>query len=190
MKKLKMISIILFIFGIIAIGYSVYNYNFEKKKSTEGLNQFDEVKEEVKASTKTTDKSDLKASNISCKLSFRDLNKQLIVFKGADEKTLEGGAGWLESSASIGQNGMSVIMGHRDTSLEFIQDIKVGEQIEAETLDNEYTYVVKKIDIVKPEQALEGNDTKQPTLRLITCYPFSYIGSAPDRFIVTCEKTS
>lgn len=190
MKKLRIVATIVFIFGIIAIGYSIYNYNFEKNNSKKALNQFDQAKEEVATTTDVIDKSELQAANISCKLSFKDLNKQLIVFKGADEETLKSGAGWLDTSVPIGQNGMSVIMGHRDTSFLFLQDIKVGEQIKAETLDNDYTYVVTKIDIVKPDKVLEGNEGSKPTLRLITCYPFTYVGSAPDRYIVTCEKAS
>ena len=150
-KILKTISFLIFICGIGLILYGVINYRLERKSSEDALNNFDLLKEQI---NKSDDKSALLNEEVYCKLSFIELDTSKVIFKGADEKTLKKGSGWREDSHKLGEKGFAVMMGHRDTSMNFIQDIQVGQAIKAETLTEEFTYKVTKIDIVNPEDVL------------------------------------
>lgn len=185
MKKLRVFSIILLIIGVVLVGYAAYNYYIESKTSQENLDAFDEAK---KAHDNGEDGDDLlNGKNVYCKLTFVNLNKSIAVLNKADEETLKYGAGWLDTSKKLGENGMCVMMGHRDTTMTFLQDVQNDETIIAETLTEKFTYKVSDIKVVKPDEVLNGEDLNKKQLRLITCYPFSYIGSAPDRYIITCD---
>lgn len=183
---LTVISTIIFLAGIALIGYAFINYKLEAKSAKDALDNFDAAKEQLDGNN-GSDKSDLLDEKVYCKLTFSDLKTSTIIFKGSDEVTLKRGSGWMEESKKLGEKGFCVMMGHRDTSMNFIQDIQVGEIIKAETLTEEFTYKVIKIDIMNPDDVLNGEDLEKPQLRLITCYPFSYFGSAPDRFVITCD---
>lgn len=186
MKKLRVFSIIILIVGIALVGYAGYNYYIEKKAAQDSLDAFDKAKEQMKNSQDSADDL-LKGKNVYCKLTFEKLQKSIAVLNKADEETLKYGSGWLDTSKKLGENGMCVMMGHRDTTMNFLQDVENGETIIAETLTEKYTYKVKDIKVVKPDEVLLGEDLNKKELRLITCYPFSYFGSAPDRYIITAE---
>lgn len=179
-KVLKVLSVMIFICGVGLILYGVINYRLENKTSAEALENFDSLKKQANEGTALSE-------DLYCKLSFVELNTSKVIFKGADAKTLKKGSGWRDDSHELGEKGFIVIMGHRDTSMNFIQDIQIGEFIKAETLTEEFTYKVSKIDIFKPKDVLNGEDLDKSQLRLITCYPFSFFGAAPDRFVVTAD---
>jgi sortase A len=46
------------------------------------------------------------------------------------------------------------------------------------------TYLIDKIKIVLPQDVSVLKPTEKTTLTLITCYPFYYVGAAPERYIV------
>ena len=117
--------------------------------------------------------------------------KEIPVAIGVDEATLADGPGWMPDSALPGQEGMSVILGHRNRKhLRPLQDVEIGDSLCFRYPDSrEYTYTVS--EIVKYEDtadwrlpALGGN-----TLVLVTCYPFRYSGNAPGKYVVTSIMT-
>lgn len=186
MKKLRVFSVIILLIGIALVGYAGYNYYIEKKTAQDNLDAFDKAKEEMANSGEVTDDL-LNGKNVYCKLTFQKLQKSIAVLNKADEETLKYGSGWLDTSKKLGENGLCVMMGHRDTTMNFLQDVEGDETIIAETLTEKYTYKVKEIKVVSPDDVLLGEDFNKKQLRLITCYPFSYFGSAPERYIITAE---
>jgi len=106
------------------------------------------------------------------------------VLSGTDDLTLNRGVGWIEGTAEMGSSGNIGIAGHRDGFFRGIKDLRVGAEIMIETLTDSHTYVVDDLIVVDPTDvsvlALRG----APTLTLVTCYPFYFVGSAPQRFIV------
>jgi sortase A len=109
------------------------------------------------------------------------------VLEGSDDGTLSRGAGHIEDTPFPGQVGNIGIAGHRDTVFRPLRNIQVGEALELTTVDKVYRYRISKTLIVGPDDVYVLDPTEQPTLTLVTCFPFEYIGHAPKRFIVQAE---
>ena len=88
-----------------------------------------------------------------------------------------------------GRAGIS-IAGHRDGFFRALKDIKVGDAIELQTETGREAFVVRSLSIVNPSDISVLLPTAAPTMTLVTCYPFYFVGSAPQRFIVTAETPS
>jgi sortase A len=115
------------------------------------------------------------------------IDLEVPVFNNTDELTLNRGVGRIVGTAQIGQPGNVGIAGHRDGFFRGLKDVgrnDVAELIRPERTDR---YVITEIQIVSPENVSVLNPTPRPTLTLITCYPFYYVGSAPQRYIVTAS---
>jgi sortase A len=106
------------------------------------------------------------------------------VYEGADDLTLDRGAGHIPDTSPIGAAGNIGIAGHRDGFFRGLKDISVGEDIQLMTAESTYTYTINEILIVKPEDLWVLDPNQKPTLTLVTCYPFYFVGHAPQRYIV------
>jgi sortase A len=113
-----------------------------------------------------------------------------MVREGTGEDTLGLSLGHIPSTALPGQNGNVAVAGHRDTLLRGLGGIRQNDLIFFETLGGKYVYQVERTQIVKPEDVSVLKTGQHPELTLITCYPFYYVGSAPDRFIVKARQVS
>jgi LPXTG-site transpeptidase (sortase) family protein len=109
------------------------------------------------------------------------------VLEGSDDATLSRGAGHLEDTPFPGEAGNVGIAGHRDTVFRPLKRIQVGDPLELTTADRLYRYRISKTLIVGPNDVYVLDPTKTPTMTLVTCYPFEYVGHAPRRFIVQAE---
>src|SRR5262249_19044404 len=107
--------------------------------------------------------------------------------EGSDDGTLRRGAGHIEDTPFPGEAGNIGIAGHRDTIFRQLKRAKPGDALELTTADRIYQYRVTKTLIVNPDDVYVLDRTDRPTLTLVTCYPFEYIGHAPRRFIVQAE---
>ena len=114
----------------------------------------------------------------------------VMVLEGDDPHILRRGAGHLEGSALPGQTGNVAIAAHRDTFFRSLRNIREQDLIELETLTGTYGYRVVSINIVGPEDTTVLAASAKPTLTLVTCYPFYYVGPAPKRFIVRARLIS
>lgn len=106
------------------------------------------------------------------------------VFEGTDDMTLNRGVGHIAGTALFGQNGNIGIAGHRDGFFRQLKDIKVGDRIDVQESNLAETYIVDHLEIVTPENVSVLRSGSRSSLTLVTCYPFYYIGKAPQRFIV------
>jgi sortase A len=109
------------------------------------------------------------------------------VLEGSDDGTLRRGAGHIEGTPFPGQPGNIGVAGHRDTVFRPLRNIKVGDPVEFATADRLYRYKISKTLIVGPDDVYVLDPTEKPTLTLVTCYPFDYVGHAPKRFIVQAQ---
>ena len=119
------------------------------------------------------------------KLSIPRLNKSVPVYQGTDAKTLKKGAGHYIKSVMPGATDNSVIAGHRDSVFKDFGRLRKGDLLVVTIGKTEYVYKIKKMRVVDANDRTVIVPTTRATLTLSTCYPFRYIGSAPDRFIVT-----
>ncbi len=112
------------------------------------------------------------------------LNLYVPVFAGADELSLNRGVGWIPGTAMPGHTGNIGIAGHRDGFFRVLKNIARGDRIELSTLANTISYDVDQIEIVNPEDVSVLKPRREPSLTLVTCFPFYFLGSAPKRFVV------
>jgi len=116
-----------------------------------------------------------------------------IVFAGSDMATLEKGPGHVPGTALPGVEGSPnncVITGHRDSHFRHLGWLRKGHLIELETDTGEKTYRIVEREIVKPDAVSVLAPTEKPRLTLITCYPFNYIGPAPERLVLIAEPVA
>lgn len=106
------------------------------------------------------------------------------VLEGSDDGTLSRAAGHIEDTALPGTAGNAGIAAHRDTIFRPVRNLKVGDVMTVTTADGIYDYRVDRTLIVNPEDVYVLDPTDHATLTLVTCYPFTFIGHAPQRFIV------
>ncbi len=106
------------------------------------------------------------------------------VADGTTKRVLLGGAGLVEGTATPGTTGNIAIAAHRDTFFRGLKDVVVGDLIELETLEGIDIYRISTLSIVEPSDIHVLADTGESVLTLVTCYPFYFVGNAPQRFIV------
>jgi len=116
------------------------------------------------------------------------LDLSAVVFEGTSDGTLARGVGHLRGSAGPGEPGNLVLAGHRDTFFRDLRNIRQGDEVNIMGPQGEFEYQVESISIVEPDQTEVLKPGDGSTLTLITCYPFRYIGNAPERFIVRATK--
>jgi sortase A len=107
-----------------------------------------------------------------------------IVRAGSDARTLSLAVGHIPGTALPGERGNVGLAGHRDTFFRRLRNIRPDDRIRVVTAEGTFVYRVEGTTIVDPDDVWVLDPTRQPSLTLVTCYPFTYIGSAPQRFIV------
>ena len=117
-------------------------------------------------------------------LRIPSLNLEVPVFEHDDELSLNRGAGLIAGMGLPDRGGNVGIAGHRDGYFRVLKDIKVGDLIEIRTRIKLHRYRVTSIDIVDETDNRRLADTELPAVTLVTCYPFYFLGNAPQRFIV------
>ena len=116
------------------------------------------------------------------------LSLSVIVAEGVDTATLQRAAGHIPGTALPGQPGNIGISGHRDTFFRPLRNIQQHDIITVTTLHGVYRYRVVSIKVTGPSDVAVLDPGKNEILTLVTCHPFYFVGSAPDRFIVRAER--
>ena len=117
-------------------------------------------------------------------LTIPSLKLEVPVFDNDDELSLNRGAGLVAGMGTPDTGGNVGIAGHRDGFFRVLKDVKVGDLIEIRTHLKLHRYRLTSIDIVDKTDKGRLADTDEPGVTLVTCYPFYYLGNAPQRFIV------
>jgi len=108
----------------------------------------------------------------------------VMVVSDVDHRSLRRGVGHIPGTAPLGSAGNVGIAGHRDTFFRPLKDVRVGDDIVLLTPGAITTYKVEWAEVMGAADAAPLGATDYPALTLVTCYPFYYVGSAPDRFVV------
>ena len=123
-------------------------------------------------------------------LSIPRLEIEVPVFKGTDDLVLNRGVGWIEGTARPGEVGNIGIAGHRDGFFRPLKDIAMGDTLVLESTVETTTFVVEELHVVDPSDVWVLAPTDTPSVTLVTCFPFYFIGSAPQRFIVRAAASA
>jgi len=128
--------------------------------------------------------SRLRSGDLVGRLDIMDRKLSVVVLEGVEDDTLGIAAGHVPGTFLPGSNGNVVIAAHRDTFFRELRNIHAGEKIQLTTPRGTFQYLVSNTEIVKPSETRVLESRGRDELTLITCYPFSFLGAAPDRFIV------
>ncbi len=112
----------------------------------------------------------------------------IAVFNGTDSRTLERGAGRATNTAEPNEKGRCVLHGHRDSAFAPLAKIQEGDEVTLETADKTVTYRVSKIFVTEPTDPAIYKKSDHRQLALVTCYPFTFVGPAPDRCVVVADE--
>ena len=115
------------------------------------------------------------------------LSETYPIVQGTDDKSLKHGVGHFVNSVMPGAKDNTVLAGHRDTVFSKIGKLKIGDLVIIKTSSGKFDYSVTRTRIVLANDRTVIVPTPTATLTLSTCYPFYYIGSAPDRYIVSAK---
>ena len=124
------------------------------------------------------------------RLEIPRLELSVVVGEGTDGATLRRAAGHIAGTALPGRSGNVGIAGHRDTLFRPLRNIRQDDVILLTTIEGEYRYRVMSMEIVSPSDVAILNSDGNEALTLVTCYPFYFVGPAPDRFIVRAERVT
>ena len=111
-----------------------------------------------------------------------------IVREGDDETTLAVAVGHVPGTARPGERGNMALAGHRDSFFRALRHIQVGDVIRVRTPGRGYDYFVESTEVVGAEETRVLDSTSDAVLTLVTCYPFEFVGHAPNRFVVRASR--
>ena len=111
-----------------------------------------------------------------------------LVVEGDDDAVLDRAIGHLPDTPLPWQTGNTALAAHRDALFRPLRDVRFGDVLRLTTPFGQYEYRVRETLIVKPEDVWVLDATAGSMLTLISCYPFAYVGHAPERFIVRADR--
>jgi LPXTG-site transpeptidase (sortase) family protein len=117
-------------------------------------------------------------------LTIPAIDLRVPIFEGTADVTLNRGVGHIEETADLSAGGNVGIAGHRDGFFRGLKDVEVGDEVHVQSLEGATRYRVSELLIVEPTDIYVLDATDHATVTLVTCYPFYFLGEAPQRFIV------
>ncbi|MFZ2462244.1 MAG: class D sortase [Caldibacillus thermoamylovorans] len=193
MKRfLKILIGLLFTTGFILIGYALYHI-------WDGNNQVEKrIVEAKKIVEQNNNDSQIDPSSLSYEkgetigiLKIPKLKKELPIIEGTDEEELEKGVGHYTGTAYPLQNDQIVLSGHRDTVFRNFGELETGDTFIVELEYGKFKYEIYEMDIVPADDTTVIRSTApDEILTVTTCYPFHYIGNAPERAIFYAKPVS
>ena len=123
-------------------------------------------------------------SGVFGRIEIPRLEISALIAEGTQPAQLDRAVGHIKTTAFPGQSGNCALAGHRDSFLRGLGEVRENDVIHIDTLQDTYTYVVEWSEVVGPRRIDVLDPTATPSLTLVTCYPFAFVGPAPERFIV------
>jgi LPXTG-site transpeptidase (sortase) family protein len=122
------------------------------------------------------------------RLEIPSVGISVMLLEGTDDDTLDRAVGRIEGTARLGESGNLGIAGHRDSFFRGLRHIEKGNLLSLATRDGLARYEVTEISIVQPRDVEVLDPTDEPSITLVTCYPFYFVGKAPERYVVRARQ--
>lgn len=116
------------------------------------------------------------------------LEYSVVVAEGTTTKVLRRAVGHLPATARPGEVGNIVLAGHRDTFFRELEHLERGDLLVLESAEGKESYRIEWTAVVEPGDVEVVEDSDYPALTLVTCFPFRYVGNAPQRFVVRARR--
>jgi sortase A len=205
MKHVARIQRLLLVAGLVLIGIYVTAYAHRGIASRAELTRFESLRAKTRVETAKSAESEFKtqfglwsnkrvasyeqsvARYVDPPLAVLRISRvqlEVPVLEGTDDLTLNRGVGHIVGTGRPGEDGNIGIAGHRDGFFRVLKDVVPGDKIELLTARGTDTYTVDQIVLVRPNDVSVLQPRPIRSLTLVTCYPFYFVGSAPQRYIV------
>jgi sortase A len=181
---LRMAYYVFLISGVIGLVYAAYTIADAHVYQTREESRF----ENVPASRSDEPPRLVAQGDAIGEMEVPRLGLKVIVVEGDSAKILRRGVGHIVKTALPGKAGNVTLAGHRDTFFRPLRNIQPGDAITFKTLDGDFRYQVESTAVVRPDDLQVLEPSSEQMLTLITCFPFYYVGSAPNRFIVRARQ--
>ncbi|WP_077619705.1 class D sortase [Bacillus sinesaloumensis] len=186
-KGIYTVALLFIIGGLSLTGYSIFQIWDSNQAQKDALVQAEELISSPPANEQidkeivipTYEKGDTMGV-----LEVPKLGKSMPIIEGTDEEELEVGVGHYTGTALPTQNDQIVLSGHRDTVFRRFDELEIGDTFVVKLEYGEFTYEIVDTKIVDADdRTIIKSTAPNEELVVTTCYPFGYIGNAPDRFI-------
>jgi len=174
--------------GLIALGYAAYVVADAHAYQATEQKRFEQASNNAAVVPPSNRVTALPEGEVIGEIQIRRLGLTAVVAQGESAATLQRAVGHLSYTALPGELGNVVLAGHRDTFFRPLKGVRPGDAITLKTQEGDFEYLVESSAVVRPSNIQVLEPTGGRTLTLITCFPFSYVGSAPDRFIVRARQ--
>lgn len=175
---------------IIYVGVNLYKMEVSQNHYLKLANTKIEKESKTQANEKNNDKADsedakeeLKVGDVIGILNIPRLDREIPIIEGTDSDSLDKGVGHLSSSYMPREDNMIFLAGHRNTVFTNFNKIQKGDSFYFKNSKGNYKYTVKNIKIVPRDDKTIIKKYDEEVLIVCTCYPFGYLGDAPDRII-------
>lgn len=172
------------VIGAILIVIFLYDWVDARAYQVRYARHFDSFERSENAAPSAQSSQPPQAGSAIGKIQVPRLGLSVVVLEGDDGRTLRLGAGHIPGTALLGQRGNAVVAAHRDTFFRPLHLVQSGDLIRVLTEHGSYNYRVELTEVVSPDDVRVLEPTTEPTLTLVTCYPFFYVGPAPQRYVV------
>jgi sortase A len=186
---LRWVERLLLIVGIVCLGYYAYAsaetmlYQAYENRELDAILNARPAVVSAKAAAAIPTREVARGATVG-RIEIPRLGVSAVIKAGIDARTLQLAVGHIPGTAFPGEGGNMGLAGHRDTFFRRLRDIRPDDAIRVTTPSGRFNYVVERTDVVEPKDVWVLDPTPDPALTLVTCYPFTYVGSAPQRFIV------
>ena len=168
-------------FGILAMGYVGFVSAYSRVYETIEMKKF-------KQAGLLSEPHILAEGDVIGAIQVPRLGLNAIVVQGDSPANLRRAVGHLSKSALPGEWGNVALAGHRDTFFRTLRDIRLGDEIKFKTRERSFEYLVESIEVVAPTDIRVLKSSTGHDLTLLTCFPFHYVGPAPNRFVVRAHE--
>jgi len=168
-------------FGILAMGYAGFVFADSHAYQAIELKKF-------KQAGLLSEPHILAEGDVIGEIQVPRLGLNAIVVQGDSSANLRRAVGHLSKSALPGEWGNVALAGHRDTFFRTLRDIRLGDEIKFKTRERSFEYLVESIEVVSPTDIRVLKSSTGHDLTLLTCFPFHYVGPAPNRFVVRARE--
>jgi sortase A len=190
MRVTKILAIIIVISGLVVLGFGLWQLWDIKQQERISLAAAKELVKEDKPKVKKEEFLP-ETGEASGLLVIPKINAELAIVEGTDPDNLEKGVGHYKDSFYPEENGQIVLSGHRDTVFRKAGELELGDLLTIKMPYGEYTYEIVGTKIVSADDtSIITLQNSEEELILTTCYPFSYVGDAPERYIMYAKRTS
>jgi len=185
-RVLKWAQRALFACAVLLLGYSGYAladaWMFQRRESM----NLDRLLRDRRVASEGA--PDAAAEGLIGRMEIPRLRLSVMVFEGIDKTTFRRAAGHIPGTALPGQPGNVGLSGHRDTFFRPLKDLRIKDEVQIATLRGNFKYEVESLRVVEPEDVGVLAASADNVLTLVTCYPFYYVGPAPQRWIVRARQ--